>query len=95
GCVRGYKGTTAASHHEGIILFWPEACEAEVRRVKDSPNLWGYYVLDDSPGDALSALRAMYAIVRRVDGPAKRHPVCAGYGSAGSLCNLAPGVCDI
>lgn len=94
-CTRGARGTTAAPHHEGIILFWPEACEAEVRRVKESPNLWGYYVLDDSPGDALSALRAMYRVIRRVDGPAKKHPVCAGYGSAGSLCNFGPEVCDI
>lgn len=92
---RGAKGTQPACHNEGIILFWPEACEAEVRRIKDSPNLYGYYVLDDSPGDALSALKAMYAAIRRVDPDPNRHPVCAGYGSAGSLCNLAPGVCDV
>lgn len=94
-CRRGYGGTKPAAHDEGIILFWPDACEAEVRRVKDAPNLWGYYVLDDSPGDAISALRAMYGIIRRVDGEARRHPVCAGYGSAGSLCNFGAGVCDI
>jgi hypothetical protein len=95
GCKRGHNGTTPAAHHGGIILFFPEACEAEVKHVKDSPNLWGYYVLDDSPGDALSALRAMYRAIRRVDNGPQRHPVCAGYGSAGSLCNFAPGVCDI
>ncbi len=93
GCRRGFNGTKPAAHRERIILFFPEECAAEVERVKDSPNLWGYYVLDDSPGDALSALRAMYKVIHRVD--PKRHPVCAGYGSAGSLCNFGPDVCDI
>jgi len=93
GCERGFDGTRPAAHHEGIFLFLPEECEKDVRSVKDSPNLWGYYVLDDSPGDAISALRAMYGIIKRVDGP--NHPVCAGYGSPGSLCNFGPGVCDI
>ncbi|HPC45833.1 MAG TPA: hypothetical protein PLJ50_11885, partial [Candidatus Latescibacteria bacterium] len=60
GCQRGWNGTRAAQHREGTILFWPEDCEKEVLRVKDSPNLLGWYVLDDSPGDARSALRAMY-----------------------------------
>jgi hypothetical protein len=93
-CQRGCDGTQAAAHREGIILFWPQACAAEVERAKDSPNLFGYYVLDDSPGDAVSALRALYQTVQKVD-PGGRHPVCAGFGDAGSVINLAPGVCDI
>ncbi len=95
GCQRGYDGTQPATHHEGIILFLPEECAKDVESVKDSTNLWGYYVLDDSPGDALSALRAMYKTIRHVDGGASGHVVCAGYGSPGSLCNFAPGVCDM
>lgn len=91
-CERGIDGTTPAEHREGTILFWPEECRAEVESIKDSPNLFGYYVLDDSPGDALSALRGMYRIIKEVD-PSR--PVCAGYGDAGSLSNFAPGVCDI
>jgi len=94
-CERGFEGTTPAAHHGGIILFFPEECAAEVERVKDSPNLWGYYVLDDSPGDAISALRAMYRTIRRIDNGPVYHPVCAGYGSAGSLCNFGPEVCDL
>ena len=94
-CRRGYQGTTPAAHHEGIILFEPERCADDVAEVKDSPNLWGYYVLDDSPGDALSALRGMYKVIERVDGGSNHHPVLAGYGSAGSLTNFAPGVCDM
>lgn len=93
-CQRGYDGTKAAAHREGLILFWPEACAAEVERVRNSPNLFGYYVLDDSPGDAVSALRAMYRTIHKHD-PGKRHPVCAGFGNAGSVANFAPGVCDI
>ncbi len=92
GCERGYSGTTPTAHNEGIILLWPEKCREDVEHVKGGPNLWGYYVLDDSPGDALSALRGMYRIVKEVD---PDQPVIAGYGSAGSLCNFAPGVCDL
>ena len=93
GCERGVDGTAAAPHHRGIILFWPEPLEAEVARVKDSPNLWGYYVLDDSPGDSISALRGMYRAIKRVDTSA--HPVCAGYGGAAAIHNFGPGVCDM
>ena len=91
-CERGADGTVASPHHEGIILFDPEACARDVEMVKDSPNLWGYYVLDDSPGDALSALQSMYAVLKRID---PDRPVCAGFGSDGSLVNFGPGVCDI
>jgi len=94
GCRRGCDGTAPAAHREGVILFWPQACAAEVERVKGSPNLFGYYVLDDSPGDAVSALRALYQTVQKAD-PGGRHPVCAGFGDAGSVMNFAPGVCDI
>ncbi|MCC6698145.1 MAG: hypothetical protein IT365_21160 [Candidatus Hydrogenedentes bacterium] len=93
-CERGYGGTTPAAHREGMILFWPETCRAEIEQIKDSPNLYGYYVLDDSPGDAVSALRALYKVIRETD-PDPKHPVCAGFGDAGSVINLAPGVCDI
>jgi len=93
-CQRGCNGTAPAMHREGTILLWPELCAAAVKEVKDSPNLFGYYLLDDSPGDAVSALRALYQTIRKVDtDPA--HPVCAGFGDAGSIINLAPGVCDI
>ena len=64
-CERGFNGTTPASHHEGQFLFYPEECAEEIERVRESPNLWGYYVLDDSPGDVLSALRGLYRTVKR------------------------------
>lgn len=91
-CTRGYGGTQPAEHRGGTILCWPEEYEREIEEVRAAPNLWGYYVLDDSPGDALSALRAIYSIVKRLD---PKRVVAAGYGSAGSLCNFGPGVCDL
>jgi hypothetical protein len=93
-CRRGCNGTTPAIHQEGVILLWPEVCAAAVEEIKDSPNLFGYYLLDDSPGDAVSALRGLYQIIRKVD-PDLSRPVCAGFGDAGSIANFAPGVCDI
>jgi hypothetical protein len=91
-CERGYDGTVASTHREVIILFWPEECAEEIEHVKDSPNLWGYYTLDDSPGDALSALRGIYSTVQRLD---PDRTVIAGYGSGGSLVNFDTGVCDV
>lgn len=93
-CERGIGGTKPAVHREGTILFWPEPCEQEIAKLKDSPNLFGYYTLDDSPGDAASVLRGIYSAVQRFD-PGKKHPVISGFGDAGSVVNLTPGVCDI
>jgi len=93
-CRRGFQETNLAAHHENIFLFFPDACAAEIKRVQDSPNLYGYYVLDDPPGDVLSGLRAMYKIVKRYD-QNPNHPVCAGYSLLGPLHNFAPDVCDI
>ena len=94
GCERGWNGTEPATHREGMILFWPEECVPEVERWKDSPNLYGWYVLDDSPGDAQSALRGMYRCIRKHDTDMS-HPVCAGFGDAGSVVNFGPEVCDV
>ena len=95
GCTRGFGGTTPAEHVENMILFFPDLCREEVLRIRDAEALGGYYVLDDSPGDALSLLKAQYALIRGLDGDVQNHPIVAGYGSAGALCNFAPGVCDV
>ena len=92
GCERGHGGTVPARHRTGMIVFRPEEARERIERLKDSPNLWGYYVLDDSPGDALSALRALYALAKEID---PERPVVAGYGGMGGMHNLAPGVCDL
>jgi hypothetical protein len=93
GCERGAEGTSPASHRAGLILFWPEPLAAEVADIADSPNLFGYYVLDDTTGPALSALRAMYRIVKRTDGAGR--PVCGGYSGATTLHNFAQDAADV
>lgn len=93
GCERGADGTRAASHRKGMIVFWPEPAEEEVVRLAPSANIWGWYVLDDSPGDAKSALRALYRIIKAKD-PHQR-PVVAGYGDQMGLRNFDTGVCDL
>jgi hypothetical protein len=92
GCSRGHDGTVPAEHRCGMTLLFPDECAADVESVKNSPNLWGYYTLDDSPGDAISNLRGIYRTIKRLDGDS--HPVLAGYGSAGALHNFGPEVCD-
>ena len=93
GCRRGLDGTKATEHELSTILFWPEPLAHDIAQVKDSPNLWGYWALDDSPGYALSAMRGLYRTVRKVDD--KHHPVCGGYSGATTLRNFGPGTCDI
>ena len=92
GCERGAGGTSAAPHPAGTILFWPQPLAEEVARIHDSPNLFGYYIIDDSPGNALSALRGMYRTVRRVD---RERPLCGGYSGATTLHNVAPDAADV
>jgi hypothetical protein len=92
GCERGADGTEAAPHRALIILFWPEPFALEIAELKDSPNLWGYWALDDTPGYALSAMRGLTSVVHEVDG---RHPVCGGYSGPDTIFNFGPGACDI
>jgi len=93
GCERGADGTEPAPHEAWIILFWPEVLASELASVVGSRNLWGYWALDDTPGNARSAMRALYRTVRAVD--PEHHPVCGGYSGATTLHNFAPGTCDI
>ncbi len=91
GCERGAEGTRASAHRNGITMFWPEPLAADVARVKDSPNLWGYWALDDTPGDVRSLMRALTQVVHEVDG---KHPVSAGFNSPDAMSNFGPGACD-
>ena len=93
GCERGADGSTPEAHESDTILFWPEQAEKDIAAVCGSPNLWGYWVLDDTPGYAYPALRALYALIKRVDGD--DHPVCAGHSGPTTLRNFGPGSCDI
>jgi len=92
GCERGADGTAPASYRAGTILFWPQPLAEEVAHIHASPNLFGYYVIDDTPGNGLSALRGMYRTVRRVD---RSRPLCGGYSGAATLHNFAPDAADV
>ena len=92
GCERGAEGTAPMPHRAGIILFWPAPVAQEVADIQASPNLFGYYVLDDTPGNALSALRGMGQAVRRVD---PQRPICAGHSGATTLHNFAADAADV
>lgn len=92
GCERGADGTRASAHRGGIMIFWPEPLAADIERVKNSPNLWGYWALDDTPGDVRSLIRALTKVVHDVDG---QHPVAAGFNSPDAMVNFGPGACDM
>ncbi len=93
GCHRGYGGTRSSGHQLSTILFWPGRLEKEIAQIHDSPNLWGYWALDDTPGYALSAMRGLYAAVKRND--PENHPVIAGHSGATTLRNFGPDTCDM
>jgi len=93
GCERRAEGTEAAPHPMGIILFWPEPVVKDLAAVTSSPNLWGYWALDDTPGNAVSAMRGLTKVVHAND--PGHHPVCGGYSSPTTMHNFGPGACDI
>ena len=92
-CERGYGGTEPSPHELSTILFWPGPLAEEIREVQASPNLWGYWALDDTPGYALSAMRGLNSTVHRND--PGNHPVVAGHSGATTLRNFGPGSCDM
>jgi hypothetical protein len=92
-CSRGCDDTEPSSHELSTILFWPQPLREEIAAIKDSPNLWGYWVLDDTPGYALSAMRALYGTLKDVDDGG--HAVVGGYSGATTLRNFGPGTCDM
>ncbi len=92
-CKRGIERTEAIDHELLIIILWPRLLTEEVARLKDSSNLWGYWVLDDNSGYATSALRALYSIVKSIDDHG--HLVCVGHSGVTTLCNFAPRTCNV
>ena len=98
GAERGAQGTTAAAHGAGTHLLEEGTLRDDMDRYKDSPNLWGFWVLDDKKGNHLPALRNLYRLIRKYDvddaGRALNHVVVAGFGSIDSLTNFGERVCD-
>jgi len=99
GCQRGHYGTKATAHPEGEYLMHDALARREILRVKDSPNLWGYWVIDDKRGNQRGALRALYRLIKELDvdsrGRPKNHVVVAGMANANALANFDAGVCDM
>ncbi len=98
GCTRGAEDTEPGAHMAGDYLFEQGLLREGLDRIKDSPNLWGFWVLDDKKGNQLPALKNLYPLIREwdvdADGEPYNHVVVAGYGSIESLSNFDAGVCD-
>ena len=99
GCTRGARGTTAAAHPAGTYLLEESVLIDRLDAAKSSPNLWGFWVLDDKRGNQLPALRNLYRLIREHDvddqGRPYDHVVVAGFGSVESLTNMGPDMCDM
>lgn len=69
-----------------------EAATKDILAARGSPNLWGYWVLDDMEGDEKQAAKDLYQLVKQLD---PRHTVVAGFGGTDSLVNFDKGMCDL
>ncbi|MGC9318358.1 MAG: hypothetical protein ACP5KN_10060, partial [Armatimonadota bacterium] len=97
---RGAAGTRPAAHPEGTFLFEQSTLREHLDRVKASPNLWGFWVLDDKKrtGTQRPALRNLYRLIRQWDvdesGEPYGHVVVAGFADPAALTNFDRDVCD-
>ncbi len=96
---RGARGTEPASHTEGTFLFEESMLIDHLNRVKDSPTLWGFWVLDDKKGNQATALRNFTRIVREhdvdEDGDPLGHLIIAGMSNPEALTNFTEDCCDL
>lgn len=95
---RGAQGTEPAAHAAGTFLFEESTLREHLDRVKGSPNLWGFWVLDDKQGNQQTALRNLYRLIRAWDVDAEGRPlghvVVAGFANEEALANFSPDCCD-
>lgn len=99
GCTRGWAGTEAGAHARGLYVVHEEPLRDEVLKIKDSPNLWGYWTMDDKKGNQRDALRNVYRVIKQHDrggdGTPNPHVVVAGMPNEDALSNFDAGVCDL
>ena len=99
GCERGYRDTRPAPHPKDEYLVYEDRLRAEVLKRKDSPNLWGYWIMDDKRGNQRAALRNAYRIIKDTDvdqtGKRNNHVVVAGMANEDALTNFDARVCDM
>jgi hypothetical protein len=98
GCRRGASGTTAATHRAGLLLCSSDRLSDEILAVKDSPHLWGFWLVDDARPDEGDSLREMSRVIRQVDrrpdGTPYGHVIVMGIGGMSAMANFTPGVAD-
>ena len=65
GCVRGAGRTKPGHHPAGLLLCNSEALKQDILKVKDSPNLWGYWLVDDCRPFEGDCLKEMVRVMRQ------------------------------
>ena len=98
GCRRGAGGTKAAGHGAGLLLCNSEGLRQDILSVKDSPSLWGYWLVDDNRPQELDSLREMSRVIHLTDrdaqGRPNHHIIVIGIGASSAMVNFAPGIGD-
>lgn len=98
GCRRGADSTKPARHSAGLLLCNSEGLKQDILAIKDSPNLWGFWLVDDArplEGDSLKEMaRVIRANDRNANGRPYRHVIVMGVGGASAMENFSPGICD-
>jgi len=98
GCRRGAEGTKAASHGAGLLLCDSEGLRKDILAVKDSPSLWGYWLVDDNRPKEIDSLREMSRIIRLTDrdaqGRPNHHIIVIGIGGSSAMANFEAGIGD-
>ena len=98
GCKRGVEGTKPAAHGARLLLCNSEKLKEEILAVKDSPNLWGFWQVDDARPNEGDSLREMARVIRqydrRADGTPYNHVIVMGVGGMVAMGNFSPGCCD-
>lgn len=98
GCTRGAGGTKAARHPAGLLLCNSEGLRQDLLAVKDSPNLWGYWLVDDNRPQEIDSLREMSRIIRSTDvdpqGGPTSHILVIGIGGSSAMANFDVGIGD-
>lgn len=98
GCQRGRENTKAARHRAGLLLCNSEALRQEILAVKDSPSLWGYWLVDDARPNEGDSLQEMARVIRqadrRADGTPYGHIILFGVGGMTAMPNFSAGISD-